>query len=211
MSWQTSIAVGDFTFSCCDNGPSSNGVVIPPTADLNDPAYVKALGEALTCYPHLRDLMFIREMRYYWYGDSYDRQNITRVDVLEAIERFLLQEDLEIPSWLIKFQHDIKNLLPVLQTDTSYRRKRTPDGYVYLIVSPEGHYKIGKTKNPENRKKTFEVKLPFRVEYVCVIKADDMDTLEKELHARFSDKRINGEWFSLNPEDVAYIQGLVAS
>lgn len=81
-------------------------------------------------------------------------------------------------------------------------------GFVYLIQSPTGAYKIGRTTNPEDRMKTFEVKLPFEVEYVCVIKTKDMFGLESQLHSQFADKRVNGEWFSLSPEDVDYIKGL---
>lgn len=82
------------------------------------------------------------------------------------------------------------------------------DGFVYLIQSPTGTYKIGRTINPADRMKTFTVKLPFEVEYTCVIPADDMYYLERTLHAQFADKRVNGEWFKLSPEDVEYIKGL---
>lgn len=82
------------------------------------------------------------------------------------------------------------------------------NGYVYLIQSPTQAYKIGRTRNPDNRMETFTVKLPFEVEYVCVIQCEDMYGLERELHQRFADKRVNGEWFSLTLEDVEYIKGL---
>lgn len=94
---------------------------------------------------------------------------------------------------------------PPIPTPTS----RNP-GYVYLLQSPTGAYKIGRTINPANRLKTFTVKLPFEVEYICTIKTPDMVALEQELHARFASKRINGEWFALNDEDIAYIKGLAA-
>lgn len=81
-------------------------------------------------------------------------------------------------------------------------------GYVYLLQSQSGHYKIGLTKNPEHRAKTFGIQLPFEVEFICLIQTEDMPTLETELHTRFADKRVNGEWFNLAPEDVEYIKGL---
>lgn len=87
-------------------------------------------------------------------------------------------------------------------------RTNARDGFVYLIQSPTGTYKIGRTVNPADRMKTFTVKLPFEVEYTCVIPADDMYYLERTLHAQFADKRVNGEWFKLSPEDVEYIKGL---
>lgn len=81
-------------------------------------------------------------------------------------------------------------------------------GYVYLLQSPTGAYKIGRTVDPQDRLKTFSVKLPFEVEYLCLIRAEDMYALEAELQGRFIDKHINGEWFALLPEDIEYIRGL---
>lgn len=81
-------------------------------------------------------------------------------------------------------------------------------GFVYLVESPSGAYKIGRTKNPNDRARTFEVKLPFEINFVAVIQTDDMYQMEKTLHTKFNEKRINGEWFNLNPLDVEYIKGL---
>jgi allophanate hydrolase subunit 1 len=81
-------------------------------------------------------------------------------------------------------------------------------GYVYLIQSESGWYKIGRTINPEDRMKTFSVKLPFRVEYICLIQSEDMIALEAELHKRFEDQRFAGEWFDLTDNDVAYLKSM---
>ena len=96
--------------------------------------------------------------------------------------------------------------------------KRTPappkaepkPGYIYLVASSNGTYNIGRTAAPDKRMQLFRVKLPFDVELECVIKTSDMLGLERELHKRFADKRVNGEWFALSPEDVEYIKSLVA-
>lgn len=94
--------------------------------------------------------------------------------------------------------------------DRVHKRKQssaqTFEGYVYLLKSPTGAYKIGRTKDPTNRLKTFEVKLPFEVDYVCVIQSNDMYGLEADLHAYYADKRINGEWFALTSDDVEQIK-----
>lgn len=82
-------------------------------------------------------------------------------------------------------------------------------GYVYLVQSPTGTYKIGRTKDPADRMKTFSIKLPFEVEYVCVIPTDDRYRLESELHKRFKSQRVNGEFFRLSASDIEYIKGLV--
>jgi len=82
-------------------------------------------------------------------------------------------------------------------------------GYVYLLRIPGGYWKIGRSATPNNRLKTFEVKLPFEVTYECLIPTKDMIGLEKHLHKRFADKRQNGsEFFALTDEDVEYIKAL---
>lgn len=88
--------------------------------------------------------------------------------------------------------------------------RRTP-GYVYLIRSSDGLYKIGRSGNPNNRMRTFKLTLPFDVEYECVIHTDDMVALEKQLHRKYTEKRIRGEWFKLSARDVKYIKGLAKS
>lgn len=86
---------------------------------------------------------------------------------------------------------------------------RNTNGYVYLLEEVNGtHFKIGRTRNPDNRIRTFSVKLPYRVEYAHLIETDDMYTLEAELHARFAHCRVDGEWFALTPSDVNYIKSL---
>ena len=79
-------------------------------------------------------------------------------------------------------------------------------GYVYLLKSPTAFWKIGKTKNPDDRRKTFSVKLPFEVQYAHLIYCHDMHKLEKEMHIIFKKKRVDGEWFSLNEDDVRWIK-----
>jgi hypothetical protein len=88
--------------------------------------------------------------------------------------------------------------------------KRNCDGYVYLLRNEidANVYKIGRTKNPENRLITFGLQLPFRVEYVCLIQSEDAVELEKDLHERFSAARLDGEWFMLPEGDVEYIKSL---
>lgn len=79
-------------------------------------------------------------------------------------------------------------------------------GYVYLLKSPTAFWKIGKTKNPVDRRKTFSVKLPFEVHYAHLIYCHDMNKLEKEMHIIFKKKWVDGEWFSLNEDDVRWIK-----
>lgn len=94
--------------------------------------------------------------------------------------------------------------------DSRQYRERDGSGYVYLLETPEkGVYKIGKTKDPQNRRKTFGVLLPFHVDYLVLIETEDMHGLEKYLHRRFQRQRLlKSEFFELSERDVAYIESL---
>jgi len=87
-------------------------------------------------------------------------------------------------------------------------QSKTRAGYVYLILADSGHYKIGRSVNPDDRMKTFQLTLPFEVEFEHIVQCDDMVMLERELHQRFDHQRVNGEWFDLSPDDVDYIKSL---
>jgi len=73
-------------------------------------------------------------------------------------------------------------------------------GYVYFIqINGMQPIKIGYTTDPKgtdrfNSAKTYG---PFGVTYVAHIASFNAAKLEKELHKRFADKRLNGEWFDI--------------
>lgn len=75
-------------------------------------------------------------------------------------------------------------------------------GWVYLIASGE-RYKIGKTINLESRLRSFQCGLPHTVQLIHATQTDDIGRLEKAWHQRFASKRITGEWFALDTDDVA--------
>lgn len=104
------------------------------------------------------------------------------------------------------FQQDNENI-PTNQDHLSTAELRDKSGYVYILNEINGvHYKIGRTKNPSDRLRTFEIKLPFEIEYDLLIQTNDMYDLEKTLHTRFADKRVDGEWFKLTTVDLQQIQ-----
>jgi hypothetical protein len=116
------------------------------------------------------------------------------------------------PRYQIRLSTKLQYLAVDALIDTSHQSrpqtKITKDGFVYLIQSSTGFYKIGRTKNPDDRLRTFGIKLPFEVDYVCTIPTEDMIGLETQLHNQFRDRRINGEWFDLSKYDVEYIKSL---
>lgn len=81
-------------------------------------------------------------------------------------------------------------------------------GYIYLIGSDQGVYKIGKAKDVSNRYKLIGINLPFPTELLHTIAVSDMTYAERALHQRYAKERQHGEWFTLSPEQLEEIKAL---
>ncbi|TWT07876.1 GIY-YIG nuclease family protein [Planococcus sp. CPCC 101016] len=80
-------------------------------------------------------------------------------------------------------------------------------GYVYFVQEyMTGSFKIGKTKHIDRRMNVFNVKLPFENKLIFLIKTADHHQTELAFHHHFSDKRLEGEWFNLTRDDLAWIK-----
>jgi len=79
------------------------------------------------------------------------------------------------------------------------QRKKT-NGYVYLIHCKETtFYKIGISKKDYYlRLSGIQTGCPFELEMIYVIHSNDYRNLETEVHDKFRDKRVRGEWFDLD-------------
>lgn len=76
-------------------------------------------------------------------------------------------------------------------------------GEVYMYKhGNRNHYKIGRSKDGVRREKELGPLLPERVEKIHTIPTDDPSGVEAYWHNRFKDKRLNGEWFDLNSDDI---------
>lgn len=75
-------------------------------------------------------------------------------------------------------------------------------GFVYLLRSGR-YFKIGLTMDVEERVRRLKIQLPEAVREVHRIATDDPRGIERYWHDRFADRRLNGEWFELSPDDVA--------
>jgi len=74
-------------------------------------------------------------------------------------------------------------------------------GFVYLMKSGR-HYKIGHTNSVGSRERQLAIKIPVPPTTVHSIETDDPVGVEAYWHSRFAEKRGEGEWFDLSPEDV---------
>lgn len=73
-------------------------------------------------------------------------------------------------------------------------------GFVYLLRLAEFH-KIGCSANPGRCILRFK-HFPWAVSLVHAIASDEPYKVEKALHRRFRDQRVQGEWFLLAQDDI---------
>jgi len=95
--------------------------------------------------------------------------------------------------------------LPVTKRE---RKEASRIAYVYLMGDEALHQmplqtiKIGYSNNPEYREKTLQAEKPS-ITLLAAWQGDMSD--EKQLHQRFADKRVRGEWFHLDQSDILTI------
>lgn len=81
-------------------------------------------------------------------------------------------------------------------------------GYIYLMKSENGLYKIGRAVNIESRLKDLNREIPVMVEIIHYYHTDDYASEEIRLHKLYADQRIKYEWFTLNDAQVQEIKSI---
>ena len=80
-------------------------------------------------------------------------------------------------------------------------------GYLY-ILNCKNIYTIGVSRNVENRI-TQLTKMPYEIKCEYKKWVYNPYHVEKFFHETFEHKRVNGEWFNLDANDLRYITGMV--
>ncbi len=84
--------------------------------------------------------------------------------------------------------------------------------YVYLMVdSINGYHKIGISNKPEYRERTLQSEKPT-IELLCAKQYPTRmlaEAIESALHKVYAEKRIRGEWFVLNNQDIEYLKTML--
>ncbi len=116
----------------------------------------------------------------------------------------------EIDSFYEKFAvQEIVAMDEKINYNNKMKKHKKTKGYVYLIQSNDGFIKIGRTINIKKRFKTLSVHLPYKIRLLGIIETNDYIGLEEELHCKYAEKRVNGEWFKLNENEINELLKLV--
>lgn len=78
------------------------------------------------------------------------------------------------------------------------------EGWVYLIESDNGLYKLGRSDNVQSRFNNLATENAAHLTLRHAIIAKDYVRTESWLHKRFATKRHHGEWFRLLDDDIAW-------
>lgn len=79
-------------------------------------------------------------------------------------------------------------------------------GYVYVVKNESNKFKIGYTRSSiEKRIASLQTASNELIELFFYFIKEEPDVFEKELHSIFSEKRIRGEWFELDDNDIKKI------
>jgi hypothetical protein len=81
---------------------------------------------------------------------------------------------------------------------------RSGEGVVYLIRSGPRH-KIGITTNLNRRIDQLKAQAPYPLEVVHTASGKRYAQMESQLHRAYEDCRVHGEWFELDPDQVAAV------
>lgn len=82
--------------------------------------------------------------------------------------------------------------------------------FIYIIKSEMG-YKIGRSKNIDDRGAIFNVKLPFEWEFKNIFAVSQSKKMEKFPHFILKHYHKNGEWFIFECGDIPVVENFILS
>jgi len=186
-------------------------MVDPDQIDPSNSKHIQALAEIIVYYKKNKAGFNLESMmgcgdEFYYFGSPEQMKDVT--ELYETVVREGCDISTDALAQAKKIRDVYYGFTPKPVRPPKARPEKSRHGFVYLLRSDTGYWKIGRTVNPASREKTFGVKLPFVVRFEHLIETNDMIALELRLHNHFSKKRVDGEWFDLSSEDTAYIKSL---
>lgn len=130
--------------------------------------------------------------------------SLSEIELETEIKRSSISKKAKTENWQKGVLLKNGNIKP------KFNNQEQQDGFLYVVsfidTSNKVFYKIGIAKDHRSRLATHQTSIPFhlKIELICYV--ENMRDNEKELHELFKEKRIRGEWFSLDKEDIISIK-----
>lgn len=80
---------------------------------------------------------------------------------------------------------------------------------IYILENVENFYKIGYSKNPQERVKQLSTGNSSELRLLKTFETKYDSKIEAYLKRYFNSKKIKGEWFDLSKEDIKKIDSLI--
>lgn len=137
-------------------------------------------------------------------------------DLIECLQYYVLQFNQEE---IDKINNDLSMVNNGYGNDLYYLKNkkikipktkniiRSP-GYIYFLQDDKRRIKIGKTKRITKRIFEISSKLPFPIKLIHSFYTEDYTNKEKEIHQKYKQYRIRGEWFLLPKKEINFIKSL---
>lgn len=84
------------------------------------------------------------------------------------------------------------------------RNFQSPLEYVQVIQTGENAFKVGKSSDPEKRKKQLQTGNPFHIELKASIPTLFSSCLELYFHKQYAENCISGEHYNLDLEKIIF-------
>jgi hypothetical protein len=121
------------------------------------------------------------------------------------LSRFAAQEPIvdQALRLLKTYAHPDPDIEYWVQQSIQEQRRKIP-GWVYLVGTEGGFYKIGRTTKVAERLAALNTGTPGGVTLIYAIYTVDSVDLERLFHDAFEEERVRGEWFALPDRDVEW-------
>jgi predicted GIY-YIG superfamily endonuclease len=133
----------------------------------------------------------------------FGREDFVRILMTYASHFETIMEE-NIPSW-----KDGLDVMEDSEKPQSNNKSKASECFVYLMKdTSNGYYKIGISSKPEYREKTLQSEKPTidLIETKSYPSREMARAIELALHNLFKEKRLRGEWFSLDDTDVQHVK-----
>jgi len=125
-------------------------------------------------------------------------------DELESFEQFIVKNLTQEYREFVK--EEISDYVPLEERVVVESNEKNGEAcYVYLIIDTTNNYhKIGISNHPDYKEKTLQSEKPT-IEMVSNKRFPNRKiaaSFEQALHQAYSEKRVRGEWFDLDKDDV---------